>query len=83
MVISDVLHRAVWRRKVAVDVVNREKFNFENIKKSIKREVTFFTPKLKLRPPNNSNYYSGKNPSKDKIFPTQPPWTKSNPNSVV
>jgi len=29
MVISDVLQRAVWQRKVMVDVVNREKFNFE------------------------------------------------------
>ena len=29
MVISDVLQRAVWQCKVTVDVVNREKFNFE------------------------------------------------------
>jgi len=29
MVISDVLQRAVWQRKVTVDVVDREKFNFE------------------------------------------------------
>ena len=29
MVISDVLRRAVWQRKVTADVVNREKFNFK------------------------------------------------------